>query len=96
MPRNRQRTTTKAAWTEENLQSAKIAIERGSSIRKAAKQYNIPFSTLKDRLKNEDMSSPRLGRKPVFTQQQETEIAEQVTGFAVLWTQYRRFAKTGL
>ncbi|KAF9816545.1 hypothetical protein SFRURICE_010704, partial [Spodoptera frugiperda] len=94
MPRNRQRTTTKAAWTEENLQSAKIAIERGSSIRKAAKQYNIPFSTLKDRLKNEDMSSPRLGRKPVFTQQQETEIAEQVTGFAVLWTQYRRFAKT--
>lgn len=54
MPRNRQRTTAKAAWTEETLQSAKSAIEGGS--------------TLKDRLKNENMGSPRLGRKPVFTQ----------------------------
>lgn len=78
MPRNRQRTTAKAAWTQEVLQSAKTAIEGGLSKRKAAKQYNIPFTTLRDRLKNENMSNPRLGRKPVFTQQQETEIAEQV------------------
>ncbi|KAL0852338.1 hypothetical protein ABMA28_000541 [Loxostege sticticalis] len=78
MPRNRQRTTAKAAWTEEVLQSAKTAIERGLSKRKAAKQYNIQFNTLRDRLKNENMSNPRLGRKPVFTEQQETEIAEQV------------------
>lgn len=78
MPRNRQRTTAKAAWTEENLRSAKTAIKRGIFKRKAAKQFNIPFTTLRDRLKNENMSSPRLGCKPVFTQQQETEIAEQV------------------
>lgn len=78
MPRNRQRTTAKAAWTEEDLRSAKTAIEGGMSKRKAAKQYNIPFTTLRDRLKNENMSNPSLGRKPVFTQQQETEIAEQV------------------
>lgn len=73
MPRNRQRTTAKAAWTEEDLQSAKTAVEGGLSKRKAAKQFNIPFTTLRDRLKNQNMSNPRLGRE-----QQETEIAEQV------------------
>ncbi|CAK1603229.1 unnamed protein product [Parnassius mnemosyne] len=66
MPRNRQRTTAKVAWTEEDLQSAKTAIEGGLSKRKAAKSY-IPFTTLRDRLKNKNMSNPRLGRKPVFT-----------------------------
>ncbi|CAG4918352.1 unnamed protein product [Colias eurytheme] len=52
--------------------------------KKAAKQCNIPFTTLRDRQKNQNMSNPRLGRKPVCTQQQETEIAEQVAGFAIL------------
>ncbi|CAK1590021.1 unnamed protein product [Parnassius mnemosyne] len=78
MPRNRQKTTAKATWTEEDLQSAKTAIEGGLFKRKAAKQYNIPFTTLRDRLKNKKMRNPRLGRKPIFTQQQETETAEQV------------------
>lgn len=54
MPRNRQRTTAKAAWTEADLKAAKIAIEGGSSKRKAAKQFNIPFTTLRDRLKNKN------------------------------------------
>lgn len=39
-----------------------LKLKGGLSKRKAAKQYNIPFTTLRDRLK-----------KPVFTQQQETE-----------------------
>ncbi|XP_015181519.1 PREDICTED: uncharacterized protein LOC107069070 [Polistes dominula] len=67
-----------SAWSEEDLQSAKAAIEEGMSKRKAAKQFNIPFTTLRDRLKNENMSNPRLGRKPIFTPQQENDIAEQV------------------
>ena len=78
MPRYRQRTTAKAAWSEEDLLHAKTAIERGMSKRQAAKTHNIPFTTLRDRLKNDNMSSPQLGRKPVFNQQQESEIAEQV------------------
>lgn len=78
MPRNRQRTTAKAAWNEENLKSAKTAIENGMSKRQAAKQYNIPFTTLRGRLKNDNISNPRLGRRPIFTPQQEHEIAEQV------------------
>jgi hypothetical protein len=48
------------------------------SKRQAAKQYLIPFITLRDRLKNENMSNPILGCKPVFTPQQEDEIAEHV------------------
>lgn len=78
MPRNRPRTTVKAAWSEEDLLNAKTAIERGMSKRKAAITHNIPFTTLRDRLKNENMSRPQLGRKPIFNQQQERDIAEQV------------------
>lgn len=50
-PRNRQR-IAKAAWAEQDHHSAKTEIEGGLSKRKAAKQYNVPFSTLRDRLKN--------------------------------------------
>lgn len=78
MPRNRQRTTAKAAWSEEDLLNAKAAIERGMSKRKAATTHNIPFTTLRDRLKNEKMTSPQLGRKPIFNEQQERDIAKQV------------------
>lgn len=78
MPRKRHRTTSKAAWSEEDLLHAKTAIERGMSKRLASKTHNIPFTTLRDRLKNGNMTSPQLGRKPVFNQQQESEIAEQV------------------
>lgn len=85
MPRNRQRTTAKAAWTEADLKGAVNAIEGGSSKRKAAKQFNIPFTTLRDRLKNNNLSNPKLGRKPIFTQQQENEVAEQVKLLASLY-----------
>ncbi|XP_050302777.1 uncharacterized protein LOC126740692 [Anthonomus grandis grandis] len=78
MPRKRERTTAKAAWTEEDLLHARTAIERGMSKRLAARTYKIPFTTLRDRLKNQNIGRPRLGRKPVFNQQQESEIAEQV------------------
>ncbi|XP_050309282.1 uncharacterized protein LOC126745467 [Anthonomus grandis grandis] len=78
MPRKRERTTAKVAWTEEDLLHARTAIESGMSKRLAARTYKIPFTTLRDRLKNQNIGRPRLGRKPVFNQQQESEIAEQV------------------
>lgn len=68
MPRDHQRTTSKTAW----LQLAKTAIEEGMSKRQARKQSNVPFTTLRDQLKNENMNNPALGHQLVFTPQQET------------------------
>lgn len=76
--RNRKRTITKADWCEENLRNARLAIEQELSKRKAAVRYNIPFSTLQKRLQNKNMNSPRMGRKLMFNQDQENEIASQI------------------
>lgn len=68
MPRNRKRTTAKAAWSEEDLLHAKAAIERGMSKRRAAKEHNIPFSASFFFLlpsKNSDKLIDERGQTPV-------------------------------
>ena len=78
MPRTRKRTTEKAKWTEESLKEAINAVLNGNSVKSTAKKYSIPRSTLRDRLKTNITDKPTLGRKPLFTAQQEKEIAEHV------------------
>lgn len=46
------------------------------SKRRAAKIRNIPITKLRNLLKNERMRSSRLGRKPIFSDEQEHEIAK--------------------
>lgn len=72
--RSRERKTQKAKWTEENLHKAIKAVENGVSKKKAAKDFEIPRSTLRDRLKSEQFTKPLLGRKPVFNPEQEIQI----------------------
>lgn len=78
MPRNRIRTTDKAKWTSEQIQQAMKAVNEGTSIRKASKQYGIPFSTLQERLKSGIVDAPTLGRKCDFPPNHEQELAEHV------------------
>lgn len=67
----------KAAWREEDILHAKATFERGMSKIQAAKIYNIPFTTFRNQLKNENMSRARLGSTPVFSEEQENEIAKK-------------------
>jgi hypothetical protein len=50
MPKKRER-TTKASWTTETIQSSLTAVASGETMQKAAVRFNIPFSTIKDRVK---------------------------------------------
>lgn len=78
MPRNTQRTTEKAQWTSDALLTAIAAVKSGVSIRRAAKDHSIPFSTLQERIKSADVTGPRLGRKAVFSPEQEASIVKQL------------------
>ncbi|KAJ8886895.1 hypothetical protein PR048_013107 [Dryococelus australis] len=73
------------------------AVASGVSMRKAAGRFNIPFSTLKDRVNAGKCYAPKLGMKCVFSSQQGKEIEDQVLLFAKLFfgmtvTELRRVA----
>lgn len=85
MPRTRKRTTSKASWTSATLQSAiKTIRDEGISVNKAAQQYQIPYSTLKKRYRLANSGddaysrSPSLGRKAVFTSEQEQILVSHI------------------
>lgn len=80
--RNRKRNTDRAKWTENDLQNAIEANVEGKSLREAARLFNIPVTTLHDRIKTGNSNSPSLGRNPVFSKHQEEEIAKHVISMA--------------
>nr|XP_023021874.1 uncharacterized protein LOC111510207 [Leptinotarsa decemlineata] len=78
MARKYIRKTEKAKWTAEDLKKAKQAVDNGLSMRKAAENFGIPFSTLQVRLKSGTDSDPRLGRKCDFPPAHEEALADHV------------------
>nr|XP_012234647.1 PREDICTED: uncharacterized protein LOC105679296 [Linepithema humile] len=55
------------------------------SIRQAVKNYNIPFSTLRERIQTGVISDPKIGGKTVFTPAQEKAMAEEIKTLANLF-----------
>lgn len=88
MVRKYKRKTQRQSWSIEQLSNAVAAIRSGSKIRAAARNFNIPESTIRDHLKQIDdggqvSTTPALkidamGRKPIFTKQQEHELADHI------------------
>lgn len=78
MPRTNKRKTNKQSWTVETLNAALNAVKDGLAVRKAARQFGIPESTLRDNKKRETVTKLSLGRKPTFTKDQEKDIADHV------------------
>ena len=85
MPKKRERTTSKAAWKIETMEEALKSVASGMSIRKAALKYDIPFSTIKDRVKAGKCYAPSMGKKCVFTPEQEAEIERHILLLAKLF-----------
>ena len=53
MVRNYKRKTNKQSWTDENMRVAIEEWKKGSAVyHQIGKQFNVPWSTLRDRLKN--------------------------------------------
>lgn len=48
------------------------------SIRKASKEFGIPYNTLQEHLRENDTSKRKLGRKPIFTPEQENILLEHL------------------
>lgn len=79
-PKKYIRKTNRSAWSEEDMKKAVKAVEeKTNSIRKISKLHGIPYATLCDRLKNRYPSKKvKLGRKPVLSENQETELANHI------------------
>lgn len=78
MVRHRKRTTEKAGWTAEAMEAAFAAVNSGSSIRAAGRMFNIPERTLRDRLKSGSTAAANMGKKPLFSHEQEKELANHL------------------
>ena len=86
MPRTYKRKTNRQHWSSDELKRALTSIKQGSSIRKAGRDYNIPESTLRDKLKNVDpVNLVPLGRKATFTPHQEQELVKHIIKLAKLF-----------
>lgn len=73
MVSNYKRKTKRGEWTEKNLERAMEEAAK-TSVRAAAKNYNIPFSTLLRHYKKQS-STKYLGRyRPVFTEEEENTL----------------------
>ena len=67
------------------MHAAVAAVNSGLSIRKAAEKYNISFSTIRDRVKAGKCYELSLGRKCVFSIDQEREIEQHVLLLAKMY-----------
>lgn len=101
MPRTYKRKTNKGGWTAEQIQAAISAVKGGLSIRAAGREYKIPEATIRKKIKlgdNVDLTkNPHLGKFPVFTEAQETELAQHVVNLAKMFyglspIQFRKLA----
>lgn len=79
MPRRYTRFTNKATWDVESLNAAVSAVvNKGKSVNFASKHFGIPRTTLRDRLKTGNTVRSQMGRKTIFSQEQEQSIANHV------------------
>lgn len=86
MPRTYTRKTERASWTTHDLRDAINAVHNGSSIRQSGIKYSIPEATLRRKMKlNMEASESTLGRPPVFSPEQELELANHVLKLAKLF-----------
>lgn len=86
MPRNYTRKTTILSYTAEDLQNAISAvINDGRKIREVGRTFNIPESTIRKKMLEDTPTLPRLGCKPVFSEEIESELKVYVLLLAKLF-----------
>jgi hypothetical protein len=99
MPPNSRQKKYRKGYTEDDLQEAMNMVKQGSSFRAACSAYNIPKTTLMDRV-NETHSGAQ-GRPPVLSSEEEKIIIEMVEmlsdwGFPFTQDDLRHFVKSYL
>ncbi|KAJ8868652.1 hypothetical protein PR048_030191 [Dryococelus australis] len=79
MPKPYIRSMGRGNYSAEQLQSALDSVRSGRKIREVGRAFGVAESTIRLRLKTEITQPSPLGRKPVFTKQQEQELAHVLT-----------------
>jgi hypothetical protein len=85
MPRTKPRSTNKGSWSVAAMNAAMDAVKSGVPVREASRKFDVPRSSLRDRLKAGNCYEIRLGRKATFNPAQETEIANHLLALAKLF-----------
>lgn len=86
MPRNYTRKTEINSYSAETLNNALGAIRKdGRKIREVGRSFGIPESTLRKQLKLTQSQQLRLGRKPIFNDQIESELKNYILTLANLF-----------
>lgn len=67
----------RALWTQDQLTSAMLAVQTGSSQRDAAERFGIPRRTLRNHIKS-GKTSKNLGRPSILTDVQEREFSNRI------------------
>lgn len=62
-------------WTDCQMKAAMKAVEKGSSIRKAALDHDVPKTTLKDCLSGRVEHGVKPGPRPYLERSEETQLA---------------------
>ena len=62
-------------WTQESLDQAVAAVERGTSVRRAAEMFGVPRSNLHDHASGKVEQFAKQGPKPYLTTEEEEELA---------------------
>lgn len=78
-------TKKKCSWSPRKMKMAIIEVQEGAKLRPTAAKYGIPVMSLHDYLKRGPDFTTRLGRMPVFTPEQETDIRDQLLKLAKLF-----------
>ncbi len=71
-------------WNDDNLHRACEAIHKGTSVRRAAEEYNIPKSTLYDYVSGRVVFGAKSGPKSYLTSTEEEEMVNFLGGMASL------------
>ena len=74
-------------WNDQNMMDAMRNVkDHGMTIRGAAKKYNVPYSTLKDRIKGRVKHGVKPGVKTVLRPEEEEELVKfiQVSWFVFI------------
>ena len=75
--KTRPTTRTLHTWNVEAMEQAVAAVINGNmSQRKAVAFYNVPRTTLQDRLRSGSVVKPKLGRKPLLSMDDETKLVD--------------------
>ncbi|KAJ8886821.1 hypothetical protein PR048_013033 [Dryococelus australis] len=85
MPKQWVRTTTRGIYTAEQISSAIHALESGTTIRQAGREFSIAEATIRLRMKTGSTEPTVLRRKSTFSRQQEGELSDHVLEVANLF-----------